>query len=39
MNKLTVPTVNKNLINAVANLGYDREVALCDLICELRVKN
>jgi len=32
MEKVTVPAAPGRLINAVANMGYDHEVALCDLI-------
>ena len=32
MKKVDVPTKPGRLINAVANMGYDPEVALCDLI-------
>ncbi len=32
MEKVTVPASAGRLINAVANMGYDPEVALCDLI-------
>jgi len=30
--KVTVPAAAGRLINAVANMGYDHEVALCDLV-------
>ncbi len=32
MEKVTVPAAPGRLINAVANMGYDPEVAICDLI-------
>jgi len=32
MEKVTVPAAAGRLINAVANMGYDPEVAICDLI-------
>ena len=32
MDKVPVPVNHRRLINAIANIGYDTEVALCDLL-------